>query len=137
MPRAYIATGEFPLPLDVTPSQQELTVAIERASLAVDSALVGVWYETGPDQMPTDADVLDAIKTATLYQAEAVLDDMLISTGVRSPRIRAASIGSASYTMDSNAGASRTLPAGGGLCLDALTVLRVAGLLNVDPYVVG
>ena len=139
MPRAYISADEFPLPLDsaLQPTLPELTVAIERATMAVDSALVGVWYETGPDHLPTDADLLDAIRTATLYQTEAIVDDLLIASGAKPPRIRTASIGSASYTLDSTAGTARTLPADGSLCPDARTVLRVAGLLNVDPYVTG
>lgn len=140
MARAYLSAEEYPSQvLESGYVVDSATVAriVERASLAVDSALVGVWYETDADQLPTDADILAAVKQATLYQADALLEDHLVAVGERPPRIKSAQIGSASYTLDNTAGAAGVLPANGSLCPDAVRALKVAGLLNIDPWVVG
>lgn len=140
MARTYLSATEYPAQVFESGYVVGTELAariVERASLAVDSALVGVWYETDADQLPTDTDLLDTIKRATRYQADAILEDHLVTAGERAPRVKAAQIGSASYTLDASAGAASALPADGSLCADAVRVLKVAGLLNVDPFVVG
>lgn len=140
MARAYLTDTEYPSQLlDSGYVVDSATVAriVERASLAVDSALVGVWYETDADQLPTDATILAAVKDATRYQADAILDDLLIGLGEKAPRVKSAQIGSASYTLDGSTSAAGTLPVDGTLCPDAVRALKVAGLLNIDPFVIG
>lgn len=97
-----------------------------RASLAVDTALIGAWYDTDDDGMPTDAAVLEAVKQAAIAQCRAI-----IANEATDQPLKSASIGGASYTYADRADSGLTLPTGGGLCADAANELRVAGVLPV------
>ncbi len=103
---------------------------LERASLAVDKALIGALYDTDNDGAPTDPDVVDALKRATIFQARAI-------AAAEVPSLKSASIGSASYSYADRIPDGLTLPAGGGLCPDASAALQLAGLTPAGVIVYG
>jgi len=122
MARVYVTAAEYG---DATDDQ------LARASLAVDRALIGAIYDTDSNGMPTDADVLAAIKRATIAQARAIA---AVDGG---PLLKSASIGSASYSYDTRTPDGLTLPAGGGLCPDAAAELQLAGLTPTGVIIYG
>lgn len=104
---------------------------LERASLAVDKALIGALYDTDNDGLPTDTTVAEALKKATILQARAIA---AVDAG---PALKSASVGSASYSYADRIPDGLTLPAGGGLCPDAESVLQLAGLTPAGVSIYG
>lgn len=104
---------------------------LERASLAVDRALIGALYDTDSTGMPTDPKILAALKQATIFQARAIA---AVDAG---PGLKSSSLGSASYSYADRIPDGITLPAGGGLCPDAESVLQLAGLTPAGVIVYG
>ena len=102
-----------------------------RASLAVDRALIGALYDTDAAGMPTDTEIAEALKQATILQGRAIA---LVDQG---PALKSASLGSSSYSYADRIPDGLTLPAGGGLCPDAATVLQLAGLTPAGVIVYG
>lgn len=107
---------------DDPPSNAERLLA--RASEAVDRMLIGAVYDVDDDGLPTDADVADALKRATLAQAHyaSVVGD---ETGALS-RFSSYSIGGVSATLRADAAGVAT---SGGFAPNAVDILRVAGLM--------
>lgn len=102
-----------------------------RASLAVDAALIGAVYSTDQGGMPTDPQILEALRDATRCQARA------LAAAEGRMEAKSASIGSASFTLVERIPGGLTLPPAGGLCPDAVRVLHVAGLTPVRVSSVG
>lgn len=100
------------------------------ASLAVDKALIGAIYNTDSDGLPTDPNLLAAMKRATIAQARAIIS-------ASAQTLKSASIGSASYSYADPIPNGITLPAGGGLCPDALTELQLVGLTPTGVIING
>lgn len=117
--RAYVTATEFTAATGSTATHYQ----IQRASLTIDEALVGMVYATDSVGLPTEAEVLQAIKDATVAQLVA-----LTTAEASAGHLKAASIGSASYTLDAPTATGTALPSGGGLCEDAGRILRRAGL---------
>lgn len=124
---AYVTSDEFFAATEVQTTPDQL----QRASLAVDRALIGALYDTDADSVPTNAAVLQAVKDATTAQARAIV----AAEGAQV--LKSASIGSASYAYADPIRGGITLPAGGGLCPDALAALQVAALLPVGVITYG
>jgi hypothetical protein len=113
---------------DVTVTEDQ----IRRASLAVDRALIGALYATDDQGMPTDPDVVEALRDATVAQTRAIA-----STETGGPALKSATIGRASYTYVDATPGGLTLPAGGRLCPDATTILQLASLVPAGVEVRG
>jgi hypothetical protein len=126
--RQYATIAEFaasPITSGVTTDQ-----ALVAASLDVDQMLLTAVYDTNEQGLPTDQDVVDALREATCAQAQyaAGLGD---PASVGAGRILQASIGSISFTRSgtpSGQGApSRYAP-------QAIQILGQAGLLGAGPW---
>ena len=126
--RAYVTATEY----NTATGGAATHYQIQRASLAIDEALVGMLYDTDVNNLPTDADVLQAVKDATVAQLVA-----LTTAESSQGSLKAASIGSASYTLDAPPSTGLVLPSGGGLCEDAIRILRQAGLLAATVALYG
>lgn len=97
---------------------------LRNASLAVTAATRLDWFEVDPDTgVPVDASIAEALRDATLAQAEmwdAAGDD---GTGAMDG-VTSVSLGSVSESRD----LSKSMSSRSGLCPAATTILRTVGL---------
>ncbi len=106
------------------------------ASRRLDRALIGARYDTDTAGMPTAAGVIEAMREATCAIVEAWIEagDATGTGRLPGPEWGSVSIGGVSLSRPS------TTPAGTGttdLPEKAEDVLILAGLLPLDPYIVG
>lgn len=103
------------------------------ASRRVDSALIGAFYAVDDDGLPTDADVIAALRDAVCAQVEW-WDEIGDTTGTGAGgEWSSVSIGKVSVSTGGGTGG----PSRRRLAPDAIEVLHTAGLLPVSPYMVG
>ena len=127
MARAYATEAEYiTWSGDATASiGQSLLV---RASLVIDSVLIGTVYDTNSSSLPTNPDIIEALSDAVCAQIQW-WDEQGDTTGSgATSQFQGASIGSASYTKGYSAAGSsagNTSP----LAPMAYRTLNVAGLL--------
>lgn len=126
MARQYATVADFeesPLTTGTTTDQ-----ALVAASLDVDQMLLTAIYNTDDQGMPTDPDVAEAVKDATIAQAQYAtgLGD---AANVGAGHITQARIGSISFT---RRGSGRETP--GRYSPQALQILSQAGLLGRGPW---
>lgn len=124
----YATTADLVTYLEPDPVPANADRLLARASEILDGALIGAVYKTDATTgMPTDTDVVDALRNATCAQVQfmAVVQD---ETGALAG-FSSVSVGGVSYTTNtgSGSGPNRLAP-------QAVTVLQVAGLLPVAPY---
>lgn len=118
---------------------QSVSVALlNTASRDVDEILIGARYRTNTQGLPTDQAVIDALRDATCAQAQW-LDSIGDTTGTGpAPRLKSASLGSATYQLeDGHSGDGATTVGGRQIAASAIGILRVAALLPTTPYVLG
>lgn len=125
--RQYATTAEYaasPLTDGTTTDR-----ALVAASLDVDTLLTTAVYATDANGLPTDTDVADAIRDATIAQAQyaAGLGD---NANVGAGRITQAQIGSVSFQRRGSGGQDTP----GRYSPQAVQILRQAGLLGHGPY---
>lgn len=121
--RQYASVADFEAsPLTDGTTTDQVLVA---ASLDVDQMLLTAIYETDSSGLPTDPDVTEALKDATIAQAQyaAGKGD---ATNVGAGHITQASIGSISFT--------RSSETPGRYSPQALQILSQAGLLGRGPW---
>ena len=95
---------------------------LDTASARIDEILIGAVYDVAVHGMPTDADVIDTLKRATVAQALFMLqggDETGQTAGLQSQ-----TIGRTAWTRKATTGRVGTAYAP-----DAVTILRTAGLL--------
>lgn len=115
----------------------ELNWPLDVASLRVDELLIGAVYDTDPAGAPTAADVVAALKTATIAQALFMVERATAEaggmTGANDDK-QSMTIGGMSWARG-GAGAAGTAGSGYGTryAPDAVAALRVAGLLPISP----
>lgn len=131
--RAYMTTADYQTMTGKTVTEDML----KRASLTVDDALMGAVYAVDSQGIPTDSDVLDAVRWAIVWQVDALTraDSRESSASALGGKITSAKIGSASYNVDPSPvwGDLDAVP--GELCTRAALTLRTAGLgLAVKSY---
>jgi len=131
MARTYATAEQF----TARPDQAGAVVTpleLESASRRVELAVMGSVYAVDASGLPTDTDVQEALRDATL-ELVAWRRANGVQSGVM-PKLKTASIGSASYTLQDTA-------AGGvdpdGLPQESATILRLAGLLNPTVLIYG
>lgn len=69
MARVYAEPADLASELGVSDPPDNAEQLLRRASLMVDGLLVGAVYRTDDQSMPTDSDVSDALRQATVIQA--------------------------------------------------------------------
>lgn len=122
---AYATTADFTTFLDGDPLPAHAARLLDRASELVDEMLVGAVYATDSAGFPTHTRVVNALKKATMLQAQylaAVGDETGAKDGYAS-----VSTGQVSFTRATKTGGAtavaRFAPA-------AVTYLRTAGVLD-------
>jgi hypothetical protein len=120
---AYATSDEYLTAVGATVAPTGLDRVLEVASTRVDEMLVGAVYATDDDGAPTDDDVTDVVKRATIEQVVYMLEagDTTGAGGYSSQ-----SVGRVSWTRGAGTagagGSSRFGP-------EAVAILHVAGLL--------
>ncbi|MFT4189870.1 MAG: hypothetical protein QM621_15005 [Aeromicrobium sp.] len=112
---------------------------LDAASRDVDELLIGAVYDTDHEGLPTRTSIVKALREAACAQAQwldAIGDD---DGAGAAQAVKSASLGSASYTIDgaSQPGAGAATGSGRLIGGGAVSILRVAGLLPVEPYTYG
>lgn len=124
--RQYATTAEY----DASPLTDDTTTdrSLVAASIEVDRLLLTAYYDVDDQGMPTDTDVRDALRQATIAQAQyaASLGD---AGGVGAGRISSARIGSVQFERRTAGGGQpgRTSP-------QAVQILSEAGLIGHGPW---
>lgn len=133
MARVYATPDEYAdwLGVDDPPTGSE--TALRRASMVVDQMLLGAVYDVDDDRLPTNADVVEALRDATCAQAEyarATGDASLVGAA----GITQVSIGSLSYTKAATGTAATTTGGNGRWSPTAWEILQQAGLTGHVPW---
>jgi len=130
----YASTSDYVNYLDGEPAPEELTRGmLVSASRRVDRALRGARYAVDADGMPTDCEVIAALRAATCAQVEDWIESG--DYGIGAATYTDGQIGSVRFTRGTTgAGAN---PAGVDLAPKAGDILAAAGLLPIDPMVIG
>lgn len=112
---------------------------IGRASALVGHATRGDWYDVTPAGYPTDPEVIDAMRDATCLQVAAWVaggvDPMNPAGGVQT--VSSTSMDGASMSFDTTVQVEATRLLMSTLCVEAVQVLRAAGLGNFLPHIGG
>ncbi|PRX91981.1 hypothetical protein [Allonocardiopsis opalescens] len=138
--RVYATVEEFTAWLAPDPAPANAARLLRQASGRVDELLIGACYDTDTAGMPTAAPIVEALRDATCAQAEftaAWVASGGDSTGARR-RPTAVTVGQVSYTYGGRSSSGST---GSGAAAadrvpdapEAVTILRLAGLLPVTP----
>lgn len=132
MTRVYATAQDYTASPYGDPTVSVSDAALTRASLALDTALIGAWYDTDIDGLPTDPALVEAFKQATIATAR-YLDETGDSGGTgASGQWQSASIGSASYTR-----APTVAQVSAGILPPvAADILKVAGI-KIRPIIYG
>jgi hypothetical protein len=113
--------------------EADLTAALAIASRDVDDLLVTAVYDTDESQKPTDADVAEAMREATIAQASYTIDPGAhLAEGEIPAGYTSVSLGSASMTRSKAAPEVRV----GGIAYHprVWSLLRQGGLTGVEPW---
>ena len=117
------------------PSDDALDDALRAASVRVRHATRAARYDVGTDGKPSDPDVVDAFKDATVTQCLLWLPNGITPGGsLQQPtqKVASKSMGgrSVTFTTDDPAVTAARLQAAKELCDDAALILRDAGLVG-------
>lgn len=107
---------------------------LKRASRTVDTLLVGAVYDTDSQQQPTNDEVLDALREATVAQAAYWHHNGMPSEGL--DRYGQVQIGSVQLSRGESA-PSDGMVDGVQIAPGVTSELRLAGLLPIKPRIVG
>ena len=131
--RAYMTTAQYHT-LTAKDTTEDM---LKRASLSVEIALIGTVYLADDQGVPSDADVLLAVRWAIAYQIESLgrFDARIAAATARvntlglGGKVTSAKIGTASYTMaDPDLIWTDLDSESGDVCLRSLMILHTAGL---------
>lgn len=115
------------------PAPDNATKLLRVASTRVAHATQADIYDIAPNGLPKDSDLAEALRDAACAQAErwAGLDvDPVAGAGGLAKQVVSSSIDGASYSTNGAALDAAKAEAAEGLCADALTILRNAGLAS-------
>ncbi|MGW6498551.1 hypothetical protein [Nonomuraea angiospora] len=129
---ASYATVADLVPKYVATEPADAELLLERATTVVDDAIMCAVYDVDDDGLPTDAQLVDALKRATCEQVAAWLDVGETGTG-GAGQYSSVSIGSVNLTRAQSGGAGGGGSAATCLAPQAAKVLRLAGLLGQEP----
>lgn len=125
--RQYATTAQFAAsPLTSGTSTDQ---ALVTASLDVDQLLLTAHYDVDEDGLPTDQDVIDAIRDATIAQAQFAAGKGDVAN-VGAGTITSARIGSVQFSRSGSSG--QAVP--GRYSSQARQILAQAGLTNHGPW---
>jgi hypothetical protein len=129
---AYATTADLEAWLDPEPLPPNAERLLEEASDDLDEVLIGAVYDTDEDGQPTDPDVAEMLRKATVRQVHWMMrrDD---ETGADSD-VQSMTVGQRSFTRRTVGSAAGTTPKVGPR---AAQILRTSGLLTMWPVVVG
>jgi hypothetical protein len=115
--------------------QTEAERLLARASELLDECLIGAWYDTDEDGLPTDAAVALALQNANCAQAAYFIEtgDDQGSMG----RYSSVHIGDATLTSGLGGRGAAGSSVASRVAPQAKTFLRVAGLLPISPIIWG
>lgn len=129
--RAYATEAEYAEWLGLEEAPAGAATALLRASRMVDQMLISAVYDVDDDSLPTDVAVAEALRDATLAQAEYARANRDASM-VGAVQATQVSIGSLSYTRAS--GTAGTAGGGAGRWSPlAWQILQQAGLTSMSP----
>jgi hypothetical protein len=118
-------------PYGATPAPADIVNRLTVASADVDELLLTAVYEVDGSDMPTDADVAEALKQAAIAQAKFTIDrDDADGTGQVATEV---AIGSARIKYGSSSGSGDGTEAG-RFSPRARTILHLAGLIPNTVY---
>lgn len=123
--------GESPYGQATAPADIAGRLAI--ASRDIDELLVPAWYDTDENQMPTDEDVAEAMRDATIAQASYTIDPTAhLSEGEVPAGYTSVSLGSASMSRSKAAPEVRI----NGIAYHprVYALLRQGGLTGMEPW---
>lgn len=112
----------------------DIAARLAIASRDIDELLVAAVYDTDEDQAPTDTDVAEALRDATIAQAHYGIDPAAgLAEGQIPAGYTSVSLGSASMTRAAAVPEVRY----GGIAYHprVWAILRQAGLMNTEPWV--
>lgn len=132
---AYATAAELVAYLGDEDPPANAATLLDRASVDVDSVLIGAWYAVDDDGLPTDAAVIEALSRATCAQVHYWMESGNTSGVDTAGGWRDVSIGN--VRLSRVAGGSGTEGAGGEFAPAAAKILRLAGLLPIAPMVYG
>lgn len=127
----YVTPAEYATFLGTDPAPANTERLLRRASVTIDSLLVGAVYQTDTNGLPTDADLLEVIKECVCLQAQFItaLGD---ETGAMQ-NVSKMTLGNQSI--------DRAFPVTTGgtprLSPDVLDLLRIHGLHPISPLLWG
>lgn len=113
------------------PGPDNATSLLRRASILVASATSNDVYDTQPNGLPADDDLIEALRDATCAQAEtwqASDADPVAGAGGQTPRLTTTAIDGANLSYDTYLTAPSRANALAALDSAALQILRLAGL---------
>lgn len=121
--------GESPYGQATAPADIAARLAI--ASRHIDRLVMCAYYDTDENQAPTEEDVIEALRDATIAQASYTIDSSAgLGEGQLPAGVSSASIGSASLTRSKAAPEIRL----GGILYSPEVFLILGNLANGEPY---
>lgn len=114
---------------DVTTPQARVARLLARASLRLDTAMIGAVYATDPNGYPADAGLADVMRRATCYQVQFMVD-MDDDTGVKQ-RLDQVTVGGLNFHRAQGTAGLAQLP----IAPDALSLLQTSGVLQTAPMI--
>jgi len=118
------AYGQAAAPADIA---KRLAIA----SKHIDRLVLTAYYDVDVNDKPTDADVIEALREATIAQASYLIDPSAgLGEGQLPPGVSSASIGSASITRAKPSPEVRI----GGIAYNSEVFLILGNLANGEPY---
>lgn len=134
MARVYATSSDLAAYLGYTPSNADQLLG--RASLVIDGLLIGAWYDTDTDDLPTEPEVAEALEDATVAQAAAWAEGHgSVYGGGGYDQVQIGSVQLARFKGGGSANTAVTQVDGVQVAPAAVTALRVTGLLPVYPIV--
>jgi hypothetical protein len=113
-------------------SEEVITARLAIASRHVDHLIRAAVYDVDEDQEPTDTEVIEALRDATIAQASYLIDPSAgLAEGQLPAGVSSASIGSASITRSKAAPEVRS----GAIAYSPEVLILLANLMYQEPYV--
>jgi len=136
MARVYATTADYAASPYGDPDVAVTAAALARASLTLDTALIGIYYNHDDNGMPTEQANIDLFRDMTVAIAHWMVEVGDDGTGAVA-LYDTAKIGTASYTRSSYNGTTTAIRVGNGVLPPvAADMLRLSGL-RVRPHIHG
>lgn len=115
-----------------TAAEDVITARLAIASRHIDRLIRAAVYDTGEDQAPTDTEVDEALRDATIAQASYLIDPAAgLAEGQLPAGVSSVSLGSAAITRSKAAPEVRS----GGVAYSPEVLILLADLMYREPWV--